>query len=118
MGRFLAPLPAVLVALIGVGCGAASGGAPYRGVQVYGEGADVYVCREAPTAPSEEVLATELRDQDQDRDSPTGQSVTIQERGTVEVRGGDVAVARVSPVDENRPYWIPYTALCSRRSGG
>ncbi|MFB6240478.1 MAG: hypothetical protein ABEJ46_02765, partial [Gemmatimonadota bacterium] len=74
----------------------------------------VYVCREAPTASSSDELARELRSQRQDRDSPTGLSVRIRERSDVDVSGRAVPVARVSAVEGDRSFWIPYTALCSR----
>lgn len=105
-------VPALLCAVLAAGCAAASGSGPYRGLQLYGS--DVYVCREAPTAGSAEALARELGSQPQDRDSPTGLSVSIRERSDVDVRGRAVAVARVSAVEGDRTFWLPYTALCSR----
>lgn len=105
-------VPALLCAALAAGCAAASGSGPYRGLQLYGS--DVYVCREAPTAGSADELARELRSQPQDRDSPTGLSVRIRERGDVDVSGRSVSVARVSAVEGDRTFWIPYRALCSR----
>lgn len=104
--------PVLLVAGLVAGCAAASGAGPYRGLQLYGS--DVYVCREAPTAGSEDELARELRSQGQSRDSPTGLSVRIRERSDVDVSGRPVSLARVSAADGDRTFWIPYTALCSR----
>lgn len=107
-----AVVPVLLCAALAAGCAAASGSGPYRGLQLYGS--DVYVCREAPTAESADELARELREQPQDRDSPTGLSVRIRERGDVDVSGRAVSVARVASEEGDRTFWIPYTALCSR----
>lgn len=85
-----------------------------RGIRVYGQGDTVYVCREAPTAATISELEEELRSDRPVRDSPTGETVRIARRESVDVDGRSTPVARVRAVDREAEYWIPYTALCSK----
>lgn len=117
MRRGSALLMAAAFVFLLEGCGASSGqqSTADRGIQVYKRGEGVYVCRESPTAPTLQELAEELRSERAERDSPTGESVQITERETVEVEGSPRSVARVQAAERDAEYWIPYTALCSRR---
>lgn len=98
------------------GCTSSGGGqaAADRGIRVYERGQPVYVCRQAPIAPTLEELTEELRSGQAERDSPTGESVRIAERVHVEVNGSSTPVARVRAEERDSEYWIPFTALCSR----
>lgn len=109
ISRFIAAVVG-LAALAGCASG---GGGPYRGIQLYEKGGNVYVCRQAHTADDLQALAEELRS-GRAADGRTGQTVRIRARDSVRVGGSSVAVARVEEVDASRAYWIPYTALCSR----
>lgn len=112
--------PIVLLAAAGlIGACASSGGSgqgDYRGVRVYERGQDVYVCRDAATAPSRAELVEKLEQGVQPTDPPTGQSVRVAQRETVQVRGSSTTVARVEAEEGSGAYWIPFTALCSRGS--
>lgn len=99
--------------LVGCATSGGSGGGTARGVKIYGEGSEVYVCRRAHTAPSRQALAEELRDGG-GADSSTGQTVRVRDRDSVQVDDQSVSVAHVEEADGGRTYWIPYTALCSR----
>ena len=105
---------AALALLAFAGCASSGGGGgTYRGVQVYEEGADVYVCREAHTADTRNALVEELESDEPVTGASTGQSVTILTRESVQVGGSTVSVAQVEEAGGSR-YWIPYSALCSR----
>lgn len=109
-------LAAAALFVLAEGCASPSGGAGTRdrGIRVYEPGRPVYVCREAPVAPTLGELAEELRSARPERDSPTGQTVRVRERETVEVEGRSTPVARVGAIEGEAEYWIPYTALCAR----
>lgn len=117
MRRGSALLTAAALVFLLEGCASSSGGQTTadRGIQVYERGEAVYVCREAPTAPTLEELAEELRSEQAESDSPTGENVRIAERDTVQVEGSPTSVARVVAAERDAEYWVPYTALCSRR---
>lgn len=109
-------LAAAALFVLAEGCASPGGGTETgdRGIRVYEPGRPVYVCREAPVAPTLGELAEELRSGRPERDSPTGQTVRVRERETVEVDGRSTPVARVSATEGDAEYWIPYTALCAR----
>lgn len=92
----------------------ASTPAPNRGIKLYPKGAEVYVCREAHTAPTVEELTDRLERGGAPQDSPTGQTVRIAQRDSIEVGGSTTHVARVEATQADASYWIPYMALCSK----
>lgn len=104
----------VLATLVLAGCASSGGGEEYRGVRLYEKGEGVYVCRDSHTAETREELAEKLREGDPVEDSPTGQSVRIERRDTVQVDGRSTRVALVEAASGSESYWIRYTALCSR----
>lgn len=108
-----------LMATVGVwmltGCAtSASPAQTNRGLKLYKKGQGVYVCRDAHTASTRDELITELEQGASPQDPPTGQSVTIAQRDSVQVNGSTVHVARVEPEQGSGAYWIPYKALCSK----
>lgn len=103
-----------LFALTGCASSGGSGGGDYRGVQLYKQGEDIYVCREAHTADTRSALVEELRSGETVSGASTGASVSIVSREDAQIRGETVSLARVEPADGGSRYWIPYTALCSR----
>lgn len=111
-GTLLGAAALALVALAGC-ASSGGGGGTYRGVQVYEEGAEVYVCREAHTADTRDALVAELESGQPVTGASTGQTVDILSREDVQVGDRTVSVARVEAAGGSR-YWIPYSALCSR----
>lgn len=97
------------------GCAStASAPAPNRGIKIYPEGAEVYVCREAHTAPTVDELTDRLERGGEPQDSPTGQTVRIVQRDSVQVGGSTTHVARVEATQADASFWISYMALCSK----
>lgn len=109
----LAAAALTLFAFTGCASGGGGGGG-YRGVQLYEQGENVYVCRQAHTANTRDALVEELESGQTARDASTGQAVSIVSREDVRVGGENVSVARVEPTEGGGRYWIPYTALCSK----
>lgn len=97
------------------GCAStASTPAPNRGVKLYRKGTEVYVCREAHTASTVDELTDRLRRGGEPQDPPTGQTVRIAQRDSIQVEGSTTHVARVEAMQADASYWIPYMALCSK----
>lgn len=107
---------AVMVLLfIITGCAStASTPAPNKGIKLYRKGAEVYVCRESHTAPTVDELKDRLQRGGAPQDSPTGQTVRIAQRDSIQVEGSTTHVARVEATQADASYWIPYMALCSK----
>lgn len=99
---------------VAVGCASTASTTTGTGIQIYEKGQDVYVCRDGHTAPTLDQLVDRLRQGGSPENPPTGQTVTIEQRDSVQVEGSSVYVARVEPPDGGSGYWIPYKALCSR----
>ena len=116
MTRTRSTVAAAALALIALtGCASSGGGGgTYRGVQLYEEGQDIYVCRQAHSASTRDGLVDLLESGQSPQGTSTGQSVSILSREDVSVGGESVSVARVEPTEGGSRYWIPYTALCSK----